>query len=512
MFEILLGFMVLVYFLDIVALFYYGVHCYVMVKLYLKNRHKCVTNKDELAHLTQKMGKWPMVTIQLPMFNEKYVAERLITAITELDYPKTKMDIQVLDDSTDETVQIAKNIVQKFKQRGFKISYIHRKNREGHKAGALREGMKVAKGKFIAIFDADFIPAKEFLRNTVPYFFENDNIGMVQTRWGHINADYSILTKAQSIGIDGHFSIEQVARAGGDLWLNFNGTAGIWRKACIENAGGWQSDTLTEDFDLSYRAELRGWKFKYISDVVNPAELPATVAAYKSQQFRWCKGSIQTAVKLIPTIWKAKLPWEIKLEAMTHLTNYSVHPLMIINILATLPLLYFHEQFIELTLPFVFGFAVFLSVGTFGPMVMYLVSQKTLYNDWKKKILWMPILTMIGTGIAVNNTKAWLEAIMGKKSGFVRTPKLKIEGKSDSITERNAYTSIAFDKLVFWELALIGYILTTIHFAFATGKLFVIPYMLLYAGGFMYIAFTSLKTTFKTLLETRKARAVTQKR
>ncbi|MCB1199818.1 MAG: glycosyltransferase family 2 protein [Leptospiraceae bacterium] len=509
MFEIFLGFIALVYLIDIIALFYFGVHCYVMVKLYLENRKECQSDPETLQMLTGKMKKWPKVTVQLPMYNEMYVAERLIDAVAKIDYPKDLLEIQVLDDSTDETQLIAEKKTKEYQKKGFNIQYIHRTNRDGHKAGALKAAMKKATGNYIAIFDADFIPSIDFLRKTIPYFYESKDIGMVQTRWGHINADYSILTKAQSIGIDGHFSIEQVARAGGNLWLNFNGTAGVWRKSCILDAGNWESDTLTEDFDLSYRAELKGWKFKYLADVVNPAELPATVAAYKSQQFRWCKGSIQTAVKLIPRILKADVSWKIKLEAITHLTNYSVHPLMIINILATLPLLYFQEEFTQLSLPAIFAFAVFLSIGTFGPMTMYMVSQKSLYKDWVRRAIWLPILTMIGTGIAVNNTKAWLEAVMGKKSAFVRTPKLKLETRGDKMEERSAYGQVKLDTLVFWELALVAYILVTISMAISTGKTFVVPYMLLYAGGFLYVATASIWSTMKQYIAIRRA-AVTK--
>lgn len=501
MLEIFLGFVILVYIIDILALFYYGVHCYAMVHLFLKHRNKCETEPNQLKVLVKQMGQWPKVTIQLPMFNEYYVVERLIDATVKIKYPKNKLEIQVLDDSTDETQKVAAKKVAEYKKKGYDIKLIHRDNRQGHKAGALREAQEKAKGEFIAIFDADFIPAEDFLEKTIPHFYEAGDIGMVQTRWGHINADYNILTKAQSLGIDGHFIIEQIARGGSGLWMNFNGTAGVWRKECIYDAGNWESDTLTEDFDLSYRAELRGWRFKYIADVVNPAELPATVSAYKSQQFRWCKGSIQTAVKLAPVIWKADLPWKIKLEALTHLTNYSVHPLMIINILATLPLLYFNEYYANLTLPMLFAVAFFLSIGTFGPMTMYLVSQKALYNKWFHRLMWMPVLTMIGTGIAVNNTRAWWEAIVGKKSQFVRTPKLKLEKTSDKLVERRKYSeTIKLDKTAFIEMGMGFYILLTIYTAIAMDKTLVIPFMLIYAGGFFY-------TAFYTLFENMKERA-----
>ena len=255
---------------------------------------------------------------------------------------------------------------------------------------------------------------------------------MVQTRWGHVNEDYSLLTKAQSIGVDGHFIIEQVARNASDLWMNFNGTAGIWRKSCIIDAGNWHYDTLTEDFDLSYRAELKGWKFKYLSDILCPAELPATVSAYKSQQFRWCKGSLQTAVKLIPKILRSKESWKVKAEALTHLLNYSVHPLLYLNILLTLPMIYMQDILFHVPVYFVTLLLSVLGISTMGPIIFYAVSQKHLYPDWKKRLKFLPILTMIGSGISLSNTKAWLEGVLGKQSSFVRTPKLGITSEKNS--------------------------------------------------------------------------------
>ncbi len=504
MIEILLGFVILVYTVDIVLLFYFGIHCYAMIHLFLKNPQRCEVDQDEYDSLKKKMSKWPKVTIQLPMFNEYYVAERVIDATCAIDYPKSKLEIQVVDDSTDESRFVAENKVKEYKAKGFDIKYIHRDNRQGHKAGALKEALEIAKGEYIGIFDADFIPAKDFLRKAIPYFWQAKNIGMVQARWGHVNADYSVLTRAQSIGIDGHFVIEQVARNANDLWMNFNGTAGVWRKECIYDAGNWQSDTLTEDFDLSYRAELKGWEFKYLTDIVNPAEIPATVPAYKSQQFRWCKGSIQTAVKLIPTILKSKENWKVKLEAVTHLLNYSVHPLMIINILATLPLLLFHETWAEVSLATLFGAAFVLSIGTLGPISFYIVSQKALYPDWKRRITLLPLLTTLGTGIAISNTKAWLEAILGKKSGFVRTPKLKIENKGDKVEARRKYKQVKFDKLALVEFLMGVYILFTIYVAFQVDKWFVIPFLWLYASGFFYISFFTLYDSLKQNLAARK--------
>ena len=401
-----------IYAVDILLLFLFGLHTYLMVYLYRRNQKYCVTGQEpEHAAVDLERVKpadLPAVTIQLPVFNEFYVVDRLIETTVALKWHSEKLEIQVLDDSTDETYDKIAGLVEYYRSMGHDIHHIHRTNRNGHKAGALREGLAVAKGEFVAVFDADFLPADDFLIKTVPYFHQPD-IGMVQTRWGHINDDFSVLTRAQSMGIDGHFTIEQVARNCNNLWMNFNGTGGIWRRECIIDAGNWQSDTLTEDFDLSYRAELAGWHFRYFKDVVNPAELPATVSAYKSQQFRWCKGSIQTAVKLIPRILKADFNKKIKAEAIVHLLNYSVHPLMIINILFALPLLMMDYwagfELYDLSLGVLFGAAAFLSVGTFGPSVFYIYSQRELYPDWKWKIVWLPFLMMIGTGIAVAYVK-----------------------------------------------------------------------------------------------------------
>lgn len=504
--EVFLGFLILVYLTDIVALFYFGLHCYIMVYLFNKNGASCQSGSCSINLEKKTKKEWPMVTLQLPVYNEYYVVERLLDSVVGLDYPKNRMEIQLLDDSTDESAIVGEKKIAELKKKGFDAKYIHRKNRKDHKAGALREAMDVAKGEFLAIFDADFIPAKDFLKKTVPFFMEDPKIGMVQTRWGHVNGDYSMLTKAQRLGIDAHFIVEQVARNGSDLWMNFNGTAGIWRKETIYDAGNWSGDTLTEDFDLSYRAELseKGWKFKYLADVVNPAELPATISAYKSQQFRWCKGSIQTAVKLIPTIFKSNRNWKIKAEAITHLTNYSVHPLMVINILTTLPLLAFHEMFLELSTAMLFGLAVFLSVGTFGPMALYAFAQRHVNpKGWLKTFSMMPIMMMIGTGIAISNTKAFFEAIIGKKSSFIRTPKLRLESQKDKVDERNKYAELKLDKVAILEFLMAIYIIVTIVVAFQVDKLLVVPFLVIYAGGFLYVSFATLYENVKIYLQNR---------
>ncbi|PJZ68731.1 glycosyl transferase [Leptospira perolatii] len=483
----------LIYGLNILGLFFFGIHTYIMVYLFRKYHKRCDTDPAKDLSLTDK--NLPKVTVQLPIFNEFYVVDRLIDATVAIKYPKDKLEIQVLDDSTDETVEKAASLVAKYKAKGFQISHLHRTNRIGHKAGALDEGMKVCKGDFIAIFDADFIPDPDFLLKTMAYF-DDPQIGLVQARWGHINADYNILTKAQSFGIDGHFMIEQVARNGANLWMNFNGTAGVWRKETIVDSGGWEHDTLTEDFDLSYRAELRGWKFRYFKDVVCPAEIPAMMSAYKSQQFRWCKGSIQTAVKLLPRIWDASLPWRIKAEAITHLLNYSVAPLMVMNILFSAPLLLMKYwagiDFYGLPLEVLTGTAAVLSIGSVGPLFFYAYSQRTLYKDWKSRLRYLPIMVMIGTGVSVVNTRAWLEAIMGIQSSFKRTPKLRIEKNSDSLKERMKYT-VPLDFHVVLEFLLGLYCLFSVFLSFFVGKPYIVGFLMVYGIGFFFVSFQSFR-------------------
>ncbi|MCS7205797.1 MAG: glycosyltransferase family 2 protein [Leptospiraceae bacterium] len=485
-----------VYFIDVFLLFIYGVHLYVMIYLYKKNKHKCISNLEKPPIDLEKtdLNQIPEVAIQLPIYNEYYVVDRLLDSIRNIRWPKEKLYIQVLDDSTDETVEKVSKIVKKMQDDGYRIELIHRNNRVGFKAGALKEGLEKIKAEYVAIFDADFIPNPDFFVKLIPYF-QDPEIGMIQTRWGHINKNFSLLTYAQSLGIDGHFVIEQVARNGSGLWMNFNGTAGIWRKQCIIDAGSWESDTLTEDFDLSYRAELKGWKFRYFSDIVNDAELPVTIQAFKSQQFRWCKGSIQTAIKLIPRIIKANLPWKIKIEAIIHLTNYLVHPLMILNILLTLPLIHIEKwsnyKFSNLATEFVLFIAFLLSISTFAPTIFYLYTQKELHQNWKKKIPYMFVLMMIGIGISVSNTKAFLEAIFGKISNFQRTPKYKIETKNDNYINRSKYKQ-NIDPTILVEFLFFIYCLLTIWFAYSYEKYLVIPFMFIYAIGFFYVMFLNI--------------------
>lgn len=487
-----------VYMLDVFLLFGFGLHAFLMIYLSRKNPERCVSEADGTAAIDLKNTRaagLPIVTVQLPIFNEFYVVDRLIESALRIEWPKSRLEVQVLDDSTDETREKAKRICAQFRKQGFNIQHIHRVDRTGHKAGALKAGLARAKGEFIAIFDADFLPVPDFLRKTIPYF-QDGEIGMVQTRWGHINTDYSVLTRAQSMGIDGHFMIEQTARNAAGLWMNFNGTGGVWRRRCITEAGDWQADTLTEDFDLSYRAALAGWQFRYLKDVANPGELPPTVQAFKSQQFRWCKGSIQTAIKLLPRILRADVSWKIKAEATVHLLSYTMHPLMILNMLFALPLLLIGDwtsyTLNDVSVTVVLGIAAVMSIGTLGPLVFYVFAQRDLYPDWTARIRYLPFLIMIGTGIAISNTRAWCEAILGIKSPFKRTPKLRIESKSDSVTERARYRQ-PLDPLVPLEFLMGLYCFVCVAVSIHLNFSMLAPLMALYGAGFFYVAILSVR-------------------
>jgi cellulose synthase/poly-beta-1,6-N-acetylglucosamine synthase-like glycosyltransferase len=480
-----------VYLFALISLFIYGINCYILMVFYLINYPKTIKRHEEVkVNFYKKIPSksWPNTTIQLPIYNELYVAERLIESVCRIDYPKNLLQIQVLDDSTDNTTEIAKTTVEKMKNQGFDIDYIHRTDRSGYKAGALKEGLKSAKGELIGIFDADFVPNSDFLKESVPYFVD-PNVGMVQTRWGHLNSDYSLLTRAQSMGIDGHFGVEQASRAWSGLFMNFNGTAGVWRKITIEDAGGWQADTLTEDLDLSYRAQMKGWKLIFAPQVECPAEVPVTITAFKSQQHRWAKGSIQTAKKNLGKLFKSNAPIFLKIQAFLHLTHYLVHPMMILVVLTSIPMLYTHWFFYRLTYPIMI-FTLFC-LATFGPSSMYIFSQRILYRDWKSRIRYLPFLMCLGTGIAVNNTKAVLEALFGIESGFIRTPKYGIKGKGDRWKDKDY--SIPLNSVSILEFFLGLYSLTGLFMFLFFSKYLISPFLFIYTAGFFYVFFLSVK-------------------
>ena len=483
-----------IYLFALLSLLIYGMNCYFLMIYYRRNFRKAIKmHKAMMAlfHTDLPARGWPRVTIQLPIYNERYVVERLIESVSRLKYPRDLLQIQVLDDSTDDTIQIARLAVKKMKAAGFDIEYIHRDNRIGYKAGALRKGLEVARGDLVAIFDADFVPDTNFLMQTVPYF-SDPKVGMLQTRWGHLNSDYSMLTRAQSIGIDGHFSVEQASRAWGGLFMNFNGTAGIWRKKAIEDAGGWQADTLTEDLDLSYRAQLKGWKLTYAPGVVCPAEVPVTIGAFKSQQHRWAKGSIQTAKKNLGKLFKSNASAVVKIQAFLHLTHYLVHPMMMLVVLTSIPMLYTQWIFDDLAYP-VMIFTL-LCLATLGPTSMYMFSQRILYKDWKNRIKYLPFLMCIGTGIAVNNTRAVLEALFDVKSGFVRTPKYGIKDRRDRWKDK--HYSIPLNATSILEFILGLYSLTGLFLFLFFSKYLVSPFLMIYTAGFFSVFFLSIKQGF----------------
>ncbi|HEY4579896.1 MAG TPA: cellulose synthase family protein [Candidatus Acidoferrales bacterium] len=413
---------VLPYFAVLTVLAAYGLHRYWLVYSYVKYR-------NNLPPAAPEPEEWPRVTVQLPIYNERYVVERLIETVARFDYPGEKLEIQVLDDSTDETQQVARGCVERYQALGLRIQYLHRDNREGYKAGALAEGLKAASGEFIAIFDADFLPGADFLRRTLPYFGdEASRIGMVQTRWTYLNRHYSALTEVESILLDGHFVIEHGARARSGCFFNFNGTAGVWRRAAIEDAGGWQHDTLTEDTDLSYRAQLRGWRFYYLPQIECPSELPVEMNGFKAQQARWAKGLVQTAKKILPQVLRADLPGAVKTEAVFHLTAGISYPLMIVLATMLLPAMvvrFYQGWFQMLLIDLPLFLASSCSISGF-----YLASQRVLYpKSWTRTVLYLPFIMAVGIGLSVRNARAVLEALLGMQSEFVRTPKFSIEGQ-----------------------------------------------------------------------------------
>jgi cellulose synthase/poly-beta-1,6-N-acetylglucosamine synthase-like glycosyltransferase len=435
-----------------------------------------------------KMGDLPFVTVQLPIYNEIYVAERLIDSVCALDYPKEKLEIQILDDSTDDTNSICKELVNKYKTSGFNVELIQRVDRAGFKAGALRNGLLSAKGEFIAIFDADFMPGEKFLLNTVSHF-EDKNVGMVQTRWEHLNEEYSYLTKAQAFGLAGHFVIEQNGRNNAGLFINFNGTAGIWRKSCIEDAGNWQEDTLTEDLDLSYRAQLKGWKFIFLNDVVTPSELPAEVNALKIQQYRWTKGSVETALKILPRLWKSKISTKLKIHSTFHLTNNLVYPFILILAVLNLPLIMIKNSVPESKIYF-FIFSFFL-ISFLISFIFYAISQKMIYRDWIKRLFLFPIFMSGSMGFSINNSKAVMAALMNRKSAFERTPKYDLTGKEGSISLK--MYKPRFNNMVLFEIIMALYSLVSIGVAFYYFELGIIPFMMMFFLGYSLIAYLSVK-------------------
>ncbi len=477
--------LMVVYTFCLVMVCVYGFHRYLIVFLYYRHRSKAPKPAGTFKEL-------PIVTVQLPMYNEQYVAQRIIEATCKIRWPKDRLQIQVLDDSTDDTVQIAADAVAKARTEGFDIEYVHRNDRSGYKAGALENGLKTAKGAFCTIFDADFIPDPDILYKCIDYFTD-PKVCAVQTRWEHINRNDSWLTKTQAIFLDGHFAIEHVARNRSGRFMAFNGTAGTWRIASIRDSGGWQHDTLTEDMDLSFRAQLRGWKFIFVPHVTAPAELPPEMNAFKAQQFRWTKGGAQTAIKMLPKILASKAPLKAKIEATFQLTCFSVHLYVLVLVALLFPAMMIRDlPMMQYGTPAraIFDVLVF-ALATMSATVFYVASQYELFRDWRTVLKYMPFLMALGIGVSLSNTKAVLEALLGKQSEFVRTPKFAV-GSSRSAEATLQATTVKKRKrriLPYIEFAFGLYMsVCAVMSMMSVKSLLTAPFLILFAFGFFYVS------------------------
>jgi cellulose synthase/poly-beta-1,6-N-acetylglucosamine synthase-like glycosyltransferase len=481
--------MMIPYFIVLFILALYGLHRYWLVYDYYAYSKNVPAQPPPVT-------AWPRVTIQLPIFNERYVIERLVEAISRFDYPAELLDVQVLDDSTDETREVARNCVERLAAQGMPVVYIHRNHREGYKAGALENGLKTSKGQFVAIFDADFIPEPDFLRLTIPYFMNPSggaSIGMVQARWTYLNTDYSLLTQVETILLDGHFVVEHGARSRRGTFFNFNGTAGVWRRKAIDQAGGWQHDTLTEDTDLSYRAQLQGWKFLYLPHIECASELPVDMNGFKAQQARWAKGLMQTAKKILPKVFKANVPWHVKSEAFFHLTANISYPLMVLLSTMLLPamIVRFYQGWFQML---VIDLPLFLA-STCSISSFYLVAQKELRpKTWYRTLLYMPFVMATGIGISVRNAQGVIEAIVGKKSEFARTPKYNIAGKKGCYAKKSYRNKAGW--MPFAEILLGVYFAFTVVYAVLNENYATVPFLLLFVWGYLYTGCMSLGQTY----------------
>lgn len=520
----LLQFGLLIYVLDIALLAIYGFHSLLQTLIFAQQRrsHPAKPMTQPLAVATAPaasalVSSWsiaptsqameplanaaPPVTIQLPIYNERHVAQRLIRAVAAMDWPANKLQIQILDDSTDDTtLQIQETLAELRATNQVVMEHHHRSDRTGYKAGALHQGLATATGEFIAIFDADFIPQPDFLQRTIPAF-QAANTGCVQARWGHLNPNSSLLTRAQAVGIDGHFVIEQQVRHLMGAFLNFNGTAGIWRRASLDHAGGWQGDTLTEDLDLSYRLQLKGWRIVYLPDVIVPAELPVQLYALKRQQFRWAKGSIQTALKLWKPLWRSRQPLWRKLLASLHLTQYAVHPLMLLNLLLIWPVLLTESSLLHLT-PLV-------TVAAIGPPLMYWITMGYQGISWPARIGRLGSLLALGTGLSVNNSWAVLQALWGIESEFQRTPKFAIVNRA---TTWQASSYVLSGGWLVWAEVLLGlYASLILGYSIMLEQWGIMPWLMLYASGYaMVVGLTMIQAWQQRQAIKQHSKATTQ--
>lgn len=486
-----------IYFGILGVLSLYGVYRFKLVYLFLRYRKHAPRPKARFAP-----DELPRVTVQLPLFNEMYVVERLVDAVAHIDYPRDRFEIQVLDDSTDETREAARRVAQKYAEQGLDISYHHRTDRVGYKAGALEEGLKKAKGDFIVVFDADFVPRPDCIRRMIDYFTD-ERIGMVQMRWGHINADYSLLTKVQAIMLDGHLVIEQTARNRRGEFFNFNGTAGMWRRQAIEWSGGWQHDTLAEDTDLSYRAQLMGWKFIYLLDDDVPAELPVEITAFKSQQRRWAKGIVQVGLKMLRRVWTdPRLPLSMKLEMFFRLSGNLAAPLVIVLALVNFPVLIvrYNQGFFHL---FVLDVPI-LTFSTLSVVAYYVVPQWHLYpKDWRRSLKFIPFTMSMGIALTFSNARAALEALFAVKSPFIRTPKYGVENSRDTTWVKKGYVARGL-ALPVLEVLFALYFVFTIWYAVQSSIFGTLPFLAIYLFGYAYAAVMSVT---QARINKRRARA-----
>ncbi len=502
-----------IYLLLLLFLSLYSFHAYSILFYYLRLHRKRLLGEGSNPQFSGP--HYPFVTIQLPIYNEKYVVARLINSVINIDYPKERYEIQILDDSTDETTFILSNLVEKYSSLGYNITLHHREDRKGFKAGALAEGMNSARGEFIAIFDSDFIVPPDFLKRTLPYFYNSPSsvkVAAVQTRWGHLNRDYSILTQGQALALDEHFLFEQDIKCRKGLFINFNGTCGIWRREAIEKAGGWHDDTLTEDLDLSYRVQLQGYKILFIPDLVCPGELPVDVNGFKKQQFRWTKGGIEVAKKIIPSVIRSRLPWRVKFYSFTHLTSPFVYPILLSLSLLSFPILYTKIRYCEITSLYspdyllaqsraVNLYFILLSLFTIFVIpfpILYILSYyRTRQLDGKrdeKRINWVIIAFLLIGGfvsLSIFNTLAIIQALLGKKTEFSRTPKFSIVGKEGNLRNKKYVDSLS--PVTFLEMGMGFYLLLTIIYSLIHFELGLVPFLFLYTLGFFFLSFSSIR-------------------
>ncbi|HEX3878476.1 MAG TPA: glycosyltransferase [Bryobacteraceae bacterium] len=490
--------MLIPYFAVLGVLSIYGLHRYDIIRTYFKHKKKSIDQP------LKRFEKLPPVTIQLPLYNERYVVERLIEETVKMDYPKELLQIQVLDDSTDDTAPFAEALCERYKNMGYPIEYIHRSNRHGFKAGALQAGLETATGEFVAVFDADFCPPADFLMRTI-HHFADDNVGVVQTRWSYLNRDYNFLTEVEAMLLDGHFILEHGARSKAGHFFNFNGTAGILRKSMIADAGGWQHDTLTEDSDLSYRAQLKGWRFVYMPGLDCLSELPVQMHGFQVQQSRWAKGLTQVAKKLLPTLLRANITRRQKLEAFLHLTPNISYPLMIVLSALMLPVMIVRFymgpfQMLYIDLPLIA--ASFWSISLF-----YVVAQRELYpKNWKRSVMLLPMLMAVGVGLTIINTRAVLEALFGVQTAFARTPKYNIAGGAVNL-ENKKYKSRS-GWLPYTEILFGCYFGGMVAFAVETYNFFAIPFLLLFVLGYFWAGFGTLYEEHQSRLRWLKAHSL----